>query len=255
MFCIVLADCPHGSYKCSACKRTFLKPGLRVEKSENTALAFLYGRRIRILCVSMTPSPHPLTSSLRPLSPVTSHNNNNNNNSGGLHACVHATEDIEPTGVTRAERKRIMDNRIAIFAFFLFCSVSPSTVCLYTVHKLYAHALSLLLLWKKTEKTICLWCTGLVGTQNKIRNLKIRRNMSPLKHLNRTFLLVLYIVPTCFCLAWFCFSFGLIPPCMLPAHILLHTCNSLAWQVATHLPNPLTWIPPIQIETGEEVWH
>ena len=37
-------------------------------------------------CVSMTPSPHPSTSSLRPLNPATSHNNNNNN--GGLHACV-----------------------------------------------------------------------------------------------------------------------------------------------------------------------
>ena len=27
----------------------------------------------------------------------------------------------------------------------MLCSVSPSTVCLHTVHKLYAHALSLLL--------------------------------------------------------------------------------------------------------------
>ena len=44
-----------------------------------------------------------------------------------------------------AEQKRIMDNRLAIFIFFLFCLVSPSAICFYTVHKLYAHALSLLL--------------------------------------------------------------------------------------------------------------
>ena len=37
-FCMVLADRPHGSYKRSACKHTFLKPGLRVEKSENAPL-------------------------------------------------------------------------------------------------------------------------------------------------------------------------------------------------------------------------
>ena len=58
-FCIVLADRPHGS-----CKRTFLEPGLRVEKSENAALAFLCGQRIRIISISMTPLPHPATSSL-----------------------------------------------------------------------------------------------------------------------------------------------------------------------------------------------
>ena len=94
-FCIVLADCPHGSCKC-----TFLKPGFRVEKSENAALAFSCAWRIRILYVSMTPSAHPSTSSLRALNPTTSHNNNNN---GGLHACVHAAEDIEPIMVTRAK--------------------------------------------------------------------------------------------------------------------------------------------------------
>ena len=85
MYCIVLADCPHGSWKCSAWKRTFLKPGLRVEKSENTALAFSCGRRICILSGTMTPSPHSSTSSLQPLNPATSHNNNyNNNNNSGL---------------------------------------------------------------------------------------------------------------------------------------------------------------------------
>ena len=68
--------------------------------TENAALAFSCGQRIRTLCVSMTPSPHPSTSSLRPLNPVTSLNNNNN---GKLHACVRAAEDIEPIKVTRAK--------------------------------------------------------------------------------------------------------------------------------------------------------
>ena len=82
MYCIVLADRPHGSWKCSNWKCTFLKTGLRVEKSENAALLFSCGRRIRILSKTMTSSPHPSTSSLRPLKPAMSHNNNNNN--GGL---------------------------------------------------------------------------------------------------------------------------------------------------------------------------
>ena len=66
MFCIILADRPNGS-----CKRTFLKPGLRVEKCENAARAFSFGRWIPILCESITPSPHPSTSPLWPLNPVT----------------------------------------------------------------------------------------------------------------------------------------------------------------------------------------
>ena len=99
MFCIILADRPHWSCKCSAHKRTFLKPGLRVEKSENAALAFSCGQRIHILCMSMTPTPHPSTSSLWPLNPAPSRNNNN----GRLHACVLAAEDIEPIRVTRAK--------------------------------------------------------------------------------------------------------------------------------------------------------
>ena len=40
------------------------------------------------------------------------------------------------------QRKKIMDNRLAIF-FFLLCSVSSSTVCLYTANKLYVHVPSL----------------------------------------------------------------------------------------------------------------
>ena len=55
-----------------------------MKKSETAALPFSCGRRIRILCKTMTPSPYPSTS----------HNNNNNND--GLHARVRATEDIEP---------------------------------------------------------------------------------------------------------------------------------------------------------------
>ena len=74
MYCIVLANCPHGTWQCSEWKCTFLKTGLRVEK--NAALSFSCGRRIRILSETMTPSPHPSTSSLRPLNPATSHNNN-----------------------------------------------------------------------------------------------------------------------------------------------------------------------------------
>ena len=41
------------------------------------------------------------------------------------------------------QRKRIMDSQLAIFIFFLFCLVSPSTICLYKARKLYAHAPSL----------------------------------------------------------------------------------------------------------------
>ena len=54
MYCIVLADRPHGSWKC-----IFLRTGIRVEKSEIAALPFSCGRRIRILSKTMTPSPHP----------------------------------------------------------------------------------------------------------------------------------------------------------------------------------------------------
>ena len=83
MYCIVLSDRPHRSWKRSAWKHTFLKPGLRVEKSENAALPFSFWWRIHILSETMTPSPRPSTSSLR-LWPPTSHNNNNNG--GGQHA-------------------------------------------------------------------------------------------------------------------------------------------------------------------------
>ena len=66
MYCIVLADRPHRSWKHNPWKRTFLKTGLRVEKSKNAALPFSCGWRIRILYKTMTPSPHtrPLASDL-----------------------------------------------------------------------------------------------------------------------------------------------------------------------------------------------
>ena len=66
MYCIVLADRSHGSWKHSTWKRTFWKKGLRVEKSESAVLAFSCGWRIRILSETMMPLPHPSTSSLRP---------------------------------------------------------------------------------------------------------------------------------------------------------------------------------------------
>ena len=118
-----------------ACKRTFLKSGLWVEKFESAALAFSCGRRICILCVRMMmPSAQPSTSGLRPLTPAKSHNNNNN---GGLHACVCAAEDIEPIRVTRAKYSAPLPLRLAkkeygqpachfhlllaLFGFYFYC--------------------------------------------------------------------------------------------------------------------------------------
>ena len=70
-------------------------------------------------------------------------------------------------------KKRIMDNRLAIFVSVLFCS---STVCMYTVHKLYVHAPSpLLSFWWISSTTYRprIWTTacsvvfsGFVWTQN-----------------------------------------------------------------------------------------
>ena len=152
MFCIILADHPNGSCKRSACKCTVFKPGLRVKKSKNAALLFWCGQWIRILCVSMTPSPqpYPSTSHLRPLNPATPHNNNK----GGPHACVRAARDTEPIRITRAKYCAPLPLRWPIkdygqltnhFCLLVVFSVSPSTVFLYTVCKHYAHALSLLL--------------------------------------------------------------------------------------------------------------
>ena len=148
MFCIVLAYRPH-----LFCKYTFLKPGLMVEKFENTALAFSCGQRIRTLCVSMTPSPHPSNSSLRPLNPATSHNNNTNN--GGLHACGQAAEDIEPYSscsrawVAAAVRPHYRSTQtilvvlhkpfsslLFVFSFFVYC------LFVYIVQALCARSIS-----------------------------------------------------------------------------------------------------------------
>ena len=120
-----------------------------MEKSKNAVPEFSRGQWIRILCLSMMPLPHPSTSSLQPPNPVSSHSNNNNNN-GGLHACVRAGEDIERVRVIRAKyyaplsicwAKKYYGQPTSHF----HCLVSPSTACLYTACKLYAHAPSLLL--------------------------------------------------------------------------------------------------------------
>ena len=102
----------------------------------------------------MTPSPNTSPSSLWPLNPTMSHNNNKNN--GGLHACVGAAEDVEPflqltCIVVECESKQQFERFwfpcTGLFIFFLLCLVSPSTVCLYTAWKFYAHTPSLLLFW------------------------------------------------------------------------------------------------------------
>ena len=112
--CIMSADRPHGS-----CKRTALKPGLRVEKFENAALVFSCGRRIRHQPAFDLWTPQRLTTTT-----TTTMGQNI------LLLCLYA------------ERRRIMDDRLDIFVFLL-CSVSSSTVCLR--RKLHAHAQSLLL--------------------------------------------------------------------------------------------------------------
>ena len=84
---------------------------------------------IRILCISMIPSPHPSTSSLWPPNPARSHNNNNNNN-GGLLLVFVLQKILSLLWLLRqnifplwhyAEQKRIMDNWLAIFIFFPLC--------------------------------------------------------------------------------------------------------------------------------------
>ena len=103
-----------------------------------------------------TASPHPSTSCLRLLNPATSHNNNNNN--GGLHARVCATEDIQPSlqltplvvecesqqqfDLINGPHKQFWFPCTSHFIFFLLCSVSPSTVCLFTERKLSACSVS-----------------------------------------------------------------------------------------------------------------
>ena len=109
------------------------------KKLENAALASSFGQRIHN-------SPHPSTSRLRPLNPATSHNNNNNNN-GGPHACVRAAEDSRSSSLTSLSVHTNDSGVLALAFVFLLCSVSFSTVCLYTARKLYAHAPSLHFWW------------------------------------------------------------------------------------------------------------
>ena len=149
MYCIVLANHPYGSWKRSAWKHTFLKTGLRVEKSENAALPFSCGRRICIISKTTMPLPHP----------AMSHNKNNN---GRLHARVYVAEDIEPfLPLTCLEVECVLQQQFDLinspYRCFWFPCTSHfhlllvvfwfllSTVCLFTARKLNAHALCLLL--------------------------------------------------------------------------------------------------------------
>ena len=104
-----------------------------VEKSESAALVFSCGQRIPTLCVLMMPTMEDymlvfVPQKILSLSGLLGQNI--------LLLCHYA------------ERKRIMDHQLDIFIFFFLCSLSPSTVCLCTVQKLYAHALSLRLRYR-----------------------------------------------------------------------------------------------------------
>ena len=135
MFWIVLADRPHGSCKRSACKCTFLKPvsGWKNPKTmplrsrvDGKSAYFAYRWRHR-------PTPRPLAFDL-----LTLHCLITTTTTMADYMLVFALKKIlSLSGLLGqnimllchyAEQKRIMDNRLAIFVFFLFCSVSPSTV-------------------------------------------------------------------------------------------------------------------------------
>ena len=158
----VLRDNPHGNacvcvlhrFGRSSCRCTFLKPGLRVEKLENSAHVFSCRQQICILCVSMTPSRRPSTSE-----PETSHNinnNNNNNNNSGLHTHVRAAEDIEPYSpcsrvwVAAAVRPHYWSTHdsgflaLAIFFFFFLCCIQ---------HASFKYMLCLLHFWLISSAT------------------------------------------------------------------------------------------------------
>ena len=126
MFCIVLADRPHGSCKCSACRCINALFWNLVSGWKNPkTLAFCSRVDSKSAYFAANDAiPHLSTSSLQPLNPAPSHNNNNNNN-GGL-ACVCATKDIGPIMVTRAKYYAALpldwvNDRLAIFIFFRFC--------------------------------------------------------------------------------------------------------------------------------------
>ena len=86
----LLADHPHGSCKCSACKCTFLKPGIRV------GCILVWTVNLHTLSIDdAIDTPRPLAFNLLTLL--------NNNNTDGLHACVHAAEDIGAIRFTRTK--------------------------------------------------------------------------------------------------------------------------------------------------------
>ena len=147
MFCIVLADRPHGCWK-----RTYLKTGLRVEKSENAALLFVWTANLHTFRNNDAIAP-PLD-----LSPPNSEprdiNDNDNNNNGGLHARVPAAEDIQPflqltRLVVECESQQQFDPHSRFWFpctshFHLLLVVFGFSVyCLFTARKLTAHALCL----------------------------------------------------------------------------------------------------------------
>ena len=118
-------------------------PGVKMEKSENAALVFSCGQQIR-------PTPRPLSFDLLTLRRLIT----TRTTMMDYMLAFMPQKILSLLGLLRqnlmllchyAERKRIMDNWLAIFIFFLLNSVSLSTVCLYTERKLYAHAPSLLL--------------------------------------------------------------------------------------------------------------
>ena len=120
----------------------------------NAPPASLCGQRICILCISMTmtASLHHSTCSLRPLllwRLVTTKTTMEDYMLVFMPHKILSLLGLQGQNIMLLchyiEQKRIMDNLLAIFVFFLLCLVSPSTVCLYTVCKLYAHAPSLLL--------------------------------------------------------------------------------------------------------------
>ena len=111
-----------------------LKPGLKMEKSENAALASSCGQQI-----CHRPSPRPLAFDLltlrRLITATTTTTMEDYMLVLVLQKILSLSELLEQNILLLchyAEQKRIMDNPLAIFVCFFLCSVSSSTVCLYT---------------------------------------------------------------------------------------------------------------------------
>ena len=129
MICIVLADRPHGS----------CKPGFETWSQDGK----IWKRRPCVLVwTANLPSPLPSTSSLRPLTPRRLITATTTTTTMVDHMLVLVLQKIFSLSELLeqnilllchyAEQKRIMDNPLAIFVCFFLCSVSSSTVCLYT---------------------------------------------------------------------------------------------------------------------------